>query len=96
MEASKRVVFVSLRGKEDGRQRTRRKRALGCVPIPAVSPEPRRVSPTPTGLSFFPPLLPGSQTKSFPTPDRPRRVPVARPFVPARPGHIARALADRR
>ena len=94
MEASKRVVFVSLRGKEDGRQRTRRKRALGCVPIPAVSPKPRRVSPT--GLSFFPPLLPGSQTKSFPTPDRPRRVPVAHLFVPARPGHITRALADRR
>ena len=45
MEASKRVVFVSLRGKEDGRQRTRRKRALGCVPIPAVSPEPRASSP---------------------------------------------------
>ena len=48
MEASKRVVFVSVMGRDDGKPRTRRKRALGCVS--AVAPRPPRLfqrSPSP-------------------------------------------------
>lgn len=92
MEASKRVVFVSLRGKEDGRQRTRRKRALGCVPIPAASPEPRRVSPTPTGLSIFPPASSRQPNEKFPHP-RPTAAGPRRPLVRTRAARTHRTRA---
>ena len=44
MEASKRVVFVSVKGRDDSRPRTRRKRALGCVS--SVAPRRRRRGPS--------------------------------------------------
>lgn len=91
MEPSKRVVFVSLVGRDDGKPRTRRKRALGCVrasrpPVPDCLPR------SPNG----PPetcRLPTSRADPSPRPS-PRPPPF--PASPRRPRGTNSATSSRR